>query len=206
MDLTRQFAMPRGPLGRLVGRLMAVINKSQVEAVVAELAAVPGERVLEIGFGPGVGLVTLARTAPEVRIEGVDPSSAMVAQARRRVRRFGGRVRLREGTAAALPWEDDSFDAVFAANSAQLWQPRVGSLAEVLRVLRPGGRLVLGVLERAVLPDGGSAGPQFDEVLLPDVEAAGFAGVEGEWRPSNLGGRELLVRAVRPAGNDRDSG
>ncbi|MFJ1705034.1 class I SAM-dependent methyltransferase [Kitasatospora sp. NPDC088346] len=199
MDLKRQFARPEGLGGSLVGRLMAVINKSQVEDVVRELAPAPGERVLEIGFGPGIGLATLARAAPDVRIDGVDPSAEMVAAARRRVRRHGARVRPQEGTAAELPWEDAVFDAVFATNSVQLWQPLAASLAEVRRVLRPGGRLVLGVLERAVTPDGGSAGPYFDAGLLPELREAGFTGIESRWQPSNLGGTELLVRAVRPA-------
>ncbi|TDU02544.1 hypothetical protein EDD99_0944 [Streptomyces sp. 846.5] len=76
--------------------------------------------------------------------------------------------------------------------------PRTASLAEVLRVLRPGGRLVLGVHERAVLPQGGSAGPEFDAVLLPELAEAGFADIEADWRPSK-GGRALFVRAQRPA-------
>jgi SAM-dependent methyltransferase len=198
MDLTQQFALPRGLGGQLVGRVMAVINRVHVESVVRDVAPVAGERVLEIGFGPGVGLVTLARTAPDVQIAGIDPSSAMLAAAGRRTRRYAPRVQLHQGTAAHLPWDDRFFDAVFATNSVQLWQPRVGSLSEVLRVLRPGGRLVLGVLERAVLPDGGSAGPQFDAALVPEVEEAGFTDVEAEWRPSNMGGSELLVRALRP--------
>ncbi|WP_344441976.1 class I SAM-dependent methyltransferase [Kitasatospora nipponensis] len=200
MDLNRQFAMPQGLGGRFVGRVMAVINRSQVRHVVGELAAVGDEHVLEIGFGPGVGLVALARSAPRIRVAGVDPSAQMVVAARRRTRSFGDRVSVREGTAAALDWADGTLDAVLATNSVQLWQPRVESLAEVLRVLRPGGRLVLGVLDRAVLPDGGSAGRQFDLSLLPDVRAAGFAGVEAAWRPSAGGGRELVVRAVRPSG------
>jgi SAM-dependent methyltransferase len=197
MDLTRQFAMPRGLGGRLVGGLMAVANAAQVKAVIAGVAPVTGEHILEIGFGPGIGLVELARAAPELRVEGIDPSSAMVAAARRRTRRFGQRVQVREGSAASLPWGDAVFDAVCSTNSVQLWQPRTGSLAEVLRVLRPGGRLVLGVHERAVLPEGGSAGPQFDAALLPELEAVGFADVRTEWRPSN-GGRALFVHAARP--------
>jgi ubiquinone/menaquinone biosynthesis C-methylase UbiE len=182
----------------VVGGLMAVMNAAQVKAVITELVPAAGERVLEIGFGPGIGLVELARAAPDVQVAGIDPSAAMVASAGRRVRRFGSRVQVREGSAAALPWDEATFDAVCATNSVQLWQPRTGSLAEVLRVLRPGGRLVLGVHERAVLPEGGSAGLRFDQALLPELEAVGFSAVTGEWRPSK-GGRALFARGVRPA-------
>jgi SAM-dependent methyltransferase len=69
---------------------------------------------------------------------------------------------------------DHSFDATYATKSVQLWQPLAGSLAEVRRVVRPGGRLVLGMHERAVLPGGGTAGRWFDDVLLVALPAAGF--------------------------------
>jgi SAM-dependent methyltransferase len=197
MDLTRQFALPHGPAGRLVGRLMAVMNAAQIRSVVDRLAPGAGEHVLEIGFGPGVGLAALARSAPGAEIAGIDPSAEMVTAARRRTRRYGSRVQVQQGTAAALPWEPGFFDAVCATNSVQLWQPRVASLAEVLRVLRPGGRLVLGVHERAVLPGGGSAGPGFDSQIVPELQEAGFTGIQADWQPSK-GGRALLVHARRP--------
>ncbi|WP_051943403.1 class I SAM-dependent methyltransferase [Streptacidiphilus rugosus] len=198
MDLYRQFALPQGLGGRAIGALMAVMNAAQIRETVRAVAPQAGEHVLEIGFGPGVGLVALANAAPGVRVAGADPSAEMVAAAGRRTRRLGDRVGLHEGTAAALPWEDATFDAVCATNSVQLWQPRGASLAEVLRVLKPGGRLVLSVLERAVLPDGGSAGPHFDDELRPDLAQAGFGDARLEWRESKLG-RALLVTATRPA-------
>jgi ubiquinone/menaquinone biosynthesis C-methylase UbiE len=200
MDLTRQFALPRGITGKLVGRLMAKRHVWQVDAVIADLKPTTGESVLEIGFGPGTSLVALAQAQSEVRISGIDPSPLMVAEARRRVRRFGPQIQVLEGTAATLPWDEAHFDAVFAINSVQLWQPRVGSLIEVLRVLKPGGRLVLGVVEVAVLPDLSRVGPEFDKVLVPQLTEAGFAEVGAEWRPKPGGGQCLFVHAVRPVG------
>ena len=201
MSLTRQFALPKGIGGRLVGRMMARRHAAQVDGVVAELGPAAGESVLEIGFGPGTGLVALAQAAPDVRVAGIDPSSVMVAEAGRRVRRFGERVQVREGTAAALPWDDGSFDAVCAVNSVQLWQPRIGSMAEVLRVLKPGGRLVLGVIDVAILPDLSRVTADFDGILAAELAKAGFTGVSAEWRAmaGAEGRRELVVRAARPA-------
>lgn len=200
MDLTRQFALPKGISGKLVGRLMAKRHVWQVDAVIADLKPAAGESVLEIGFGPGTSLVALARAQSEAQICGIDPSPLMVAEARRRVRQFGPRVQVLDGTAAALPWDEAHFDAVFAINSVQLWQPRVDSLAEVLRVLKPGGRLVLGVVEVAVLPDLSRVGPEFDQVLVPQLTQAGFADITAEWRPKPGGGQCLFVRATRPVG------
>ncbi|RAG87238.1 SAM-dependent methyltransferase [Streptacidiphilus pinicola] len=201
MDLDRQFALPRGLGGALVGALMARRHGPQIRACVADLAPAAGEHVLEIGFGPGLGIAALALAAPELRIAGVDPSELMLASARRRTRRVGagvqGRIELRRATADRLPWPDDTFDGVCATNSVQLWQPLDASLSEVRRVLRPGGRLALSVLEHAVLHDGGSAGPHYDASLLPALDAAGFTDAHAEWRPGR-GVAVLHVTAVSP--------
>lgn len=199
MGLSGQFARPHGVGGRLVGRMMARRHAEQVSAIVAEVDLRPGEAVLEIGFGPGIGLVALARAAAGGQVAGIDPSAVMVTAARRRVRRFGPRMDVREGTAAALPWDEAHFDAVCAINSVQLWQPRIGSMSEVLRVLKPGGRLVLGVIDVAVLPDLTRVGPDFDEVLIPELVQAGFTEVSAGWRPQPPDRKALVVRAVRPS-------
>jgi len=199
VTLMQQFARPHGVLGRFAGSVMAVVNAKQVAAVVDEVAPAQGEHVLEVGFGPGVGLRMLAARAPGVRVAGIDPSGDMVRAAGRRVRRVADRVDLREGMAAALPWADETFDAVCTTNSLQLWQPAQASLAEVLRVLRPGGRAVFSVGERAVLPDGGVAGPDYDQRLVPLLREVGFSDVRAEWRPYVRGIRILMVRARRPA-------
>ncbi|MEY9871959.1 SAM-dependent methyltransferase [Streptacidiphilus sp. MAP12-33] len=199
MDLTGQFALPRGITGALVGALMARRHGGQIGGCVADLAPRAGEHLLEIGFGPGTGLVTLAASAAGLRLAGVDPSPLMVTTAARQVRRLRALVapvELRQATAEALPWPDGTFDGVCATNSVQLWQPLDASLAEVRRVLRPGGRLALSVLEEAVLPDGGSAGPHYDAVLLPALAAAGFTEARSEWRPTRRS-RALHVHARR---------
>jgi ubiquinone/menaquinone biosynthesis C-methylase UbiE len=132
MDPTRQFTLPRGLGGTLVGALMAPMNATQIRTCVADLAPEPGEHILEIGFGPGIGLTALAETHPDLRIAGADPSEAMAAAARRRVRRHRDRIELRQATAGELPWPDGTFDAVCATNSAQLWQPLDESLLPAL--------------------------------------------------------------------------
>ena len=202
MGLVQQFRRPSGVLGRVAGAMMAVINTPLVTMVTTAVAATGGERILDIGFGPGVSLVLLARAAPAAMVAGIDPSPVMVAMARRRTAGLAGQPDIRQGTAASLPWPDGGFDAVCATNSVQLWQPLPASLREVARVLRPGGRLVLGVHERAVLPTGGTAGRHFDDRLVPALQSAGFAGVDAGYRPTR-GGQALVCQAHRspdPAG------
>lgn len=112
------------------------------------LAPSPGEAVLELGCGTGTALRVLAeRLAGRGRLVGLDLSPKMLAQARIKLEHTGlsERVELYQGDASAVPLPDDAFDAVFIAFTLELFDtpqiPKV--LAEVRRLLRPGGRLAV---------------------------------------------------------------
>ena len=105
-----------------------------------------GEQVLDVGTGTGLALRRLVAANPSGWTEGLDASPAMLTHARRRLRtcphrRYG----LRVGDATALPSPDDTFDAVFSSYVVDVLQEPAlpAALAELRRVLRPEGRLVL---------------------------------------------------------------
>ena len=105
----------------------------------AELA--PRARVLEVGSGPGRLAAKLAALAPEVQVTGVDIAPEMVARANALAARSGvaDRVAFRVGDVAALPFPDASFDVVVSTFSLHHWPHPANGLAEIYRVLRPGG-------------------------------------------------------------------
>lgn len=151
--LAGKFRNPTGFWGHLVGRFMAQGNAYEAGWTVALLGLRPGQHVLEIGFGPGVALAHAALVGPGV-VHGLDASPTMVrdASARNAAAVRAGRVRLQQGDAAALPYENGAFDAAFAIHCLYFWAQPAAVLRELRRVLTPGGRLALTLLPKADWP------------------------------------------------------
>lgn len=117
---------------------------SYIEATVIEttrrLSLNPADRLLDIGCGTGALLYALSRTSPTVRLAGVDASREMLAVARERVGSF---AELKQGWAEQIPFGDESFDVVVSTSVLHYIRDPMTALAEMLRVLRSGGRLVI---------------------------------------------------------------
>jgi demethylmenaquinone methyltransferase/2-methoxy-6-polyprenyl-1,4-benzoquinol methylase len=110
------------------------------------LAAKPGEKILEIGFGTGHCVLALAyAVGPTGKVFGIDISDGMLQLAEENLQRAGlaDRVELKVGDGLHLPYADGSLDGVFTSFTLELFDtpeiPKV--LAECKRVLKPGGRL-----------------------------------------------------------------
>ena len=188
--LRRAFGRPTGVLGRLGGLIMARTNQWMAQRTIELLDVQPGDRVLEIGFGPGVGIQLLAGSASSGWVAGIDPSPEMVAQATaRNAAGIGaGRVELRRGSVERLPFANATFDKALAINSMQVWPDAVAGLREVRRVLRPGSSMALGFTRYA---------GQAKEGLTETLTAAGFADAQ----VVDVDG-EFCVLATHPGASD----
>jgi SAM-dependent methyltransferase len=130
------------PSARAYDALVASILEGFYARVAGEVAAAhPGGKVLEVGSGPGRLAVRLAREAPSMTLTGVDISDAMVERAARRasVASLIERVRFEVGDVAALPLSEGEFDGVVSTLSLHHWPNPAKGLAEIHRVLKPGG-------------------------------------------------------------------
>jgi len=190
-----QFGGPHGPLGHVAGWLMARKNLA-LNGWVAELADVrPGDRAVEVGFGPGLLVARLAERASFVA--GVDRSEVMLRQALQRNARIAreGRIELHLGSAGELPFDDASFTHACSVNSLQFWPSVEDGLGEIRRVLEPGGRLVLAQRmhrEGAGCFDRSRFGMSEDRVgeIASTLERVGFERAALRWRDF---GRETIA-------------
>ena len=105
----------------------------------------PGETVLDVGCGAGMDLLLAAkRTGPEGHAIGVDMTEPMIERARKSAAEAGlHHVEVRQGDATALPVEDASVDLVSSNGVLNLVPEKERGFGEIVRVLRPGGRLHL---------------------------------------------------------------
>jgi ubiquinone/menaquinone biosynthesis C-methylase UbiE len=146
---------------------MARANRKCAAWVIDLLDVQPSDIVLEVGFGPGVGIQLLTSSTSAGYVAGVDPSKEMVAQATTRNKNAiqRGHVDLRHGSVASLPFVDNTFDKALAINSMQVWPDAVAGLREMRRVLKPGGEVALGFTPYSGQPNIG---------LAETLTAAGF--------------------------------
>jgi SAM-dependent methyltransferase len=129
-------------LGRITDRIE--------ERLVLELVgSVAGKQVLDVGCGDGVLAVHLAEAGGIVT--GLDAKPGMLAAARQRSNTSGAAAAFVEGDAQSLPFANGSFDVVMAVTVLCFVADAERAVREMARVLRPGGRLVLGELGRASL-------------------------------------------------------
>ncbi|MFC6991170.1 class I SAM-dependent methyltransferase [Haladaptatus sp. GCM10025707] len=143
--LHRMFARPRGRLGRLGGRLMASSSTESTAWTLSLLDPEPADSVLEIGFGPGLGVESALARVFDGHVVGVDPSRPMVEQAAARNEQAlaTGRTSLCRGDVEALPFEADTFECAFSTNSMQVWPDAQAGLKEIRRVCKPDGTVAL---------------------------------------------------------------
>jgi len=178
-----QFHRPHGIGGRAAAWVMAHRSSNRERSLwaVGLLDVQPGERVLELGFGPGLAIGELARRVGGGLVAGVDHSELMVRQAsRRNAAAVGaGQVDLRLGSLEALPDFGGAFDAILAVNALHFSGNPVAVLRRLRRVLRPGGRIAIASQPRcpgATAETSAESGRQ----LAAGLESAGFSRVRVE--------------------------
>ena len=143
--IARQAAHPRGLLGRLIARIMAIETETPNRRALQMLELEEASRVLEIGFGHGRTLARAAELSPGGFVAGIDTSTAMVEMAQRynHASIAKGVVEVRQASSDRIPYPDKTFDRAYAVHTIYFWNDPLAHLLEVHRVCRLGSRFVL---------------------------------------------------------------
>nr|QGA72588.1 MusH [Desmonostoc sp. PCC 7906] len=114
----------------------------------------PGNYILDAGCGAGIPALQIAQEFPGIRVEGITPSEIQAQDARQRVQAsgLGDRIQIRVGDFHYLPFPNGVFDVAFFNESIKYSKNLPQALAEVYRVLRPGGHLYITDLVSQELP------------------------------------------------------
>lgn len=185
-QIVSQFGRPYGLAGRLAGWVMAYRSSNRRRSLwaVSMLDVQPTDRVLEIGFGPGIAIHELSRLATRGQVYGIDLSEEMVRQATKRnasaVR--SGRVHLMAGSVETLSTLGEPLDKILAVNSMMFWPDPPARLRELRERLRAGGEIAIASQPRcrgATSETSERAAHEIEEVLVD----AGFSRIRVDTLP-----------------------
>jgi len=143
--LGQQWRKPTGSLGRLLLSAMNINHSKLTDWALSHISIGRHDTILDVGCGGGATVQKLARIASEGKVCGIDLSEESVKVSNRRNKQLikTDRVEIRHGTVSSLPFSDAMFDLVTAVNTHNYWPNLVADMREVLRVLKPGGKLMI---------------------------------------------------------------
>ena len=175
-----QFGRPTDVSGRVIGWIMASRSSNRRRNVwaVSLLDVQRHDRVLEIGFGPGLAIREISRLAVKGYVCGLDHSEEMLRQARRRNAATiqSGRVDVRLGSVDCLPPFPEPFDKVLAVNAIMFCDQTIDRLKALRRVMRPGGRIAIAHQPRGPGATDATAAAKGEEIAAA-LTQAGFSEV-----------------------------
>jgi len=141
----KQWRKPTGRLGRLLAWGMNITHARLTDWGLKHVSIEKHYTILDVGCGGGGTVHKLAGIAVEGKVYGIDLSEDSVAVARRTNKQFikTGRVEIQTSSVSCLPFCNNMFDLVTAVNTYYYWPDLIGDMKEVLRALKPGGKLMI---------------------------------------------------------------
>ncbi len=140
-----QLRKPSGFLGWLISCLMIKWNRISYEHVIKDLKIQPNNKILEIGYGPGIGIKLLSDRYKSCAIYGIDFSELMYIRASRRNRQFinDGRVHLILGDFVSTGLTINGFDRIFCINVVYFWNNLIVPFERIKSLLKDDGMFCL---------------------------------------------------------------
>lgn len=144
------FKKPKGIIGRLAGKKMAMENKTLNKWTLKQLKIRSEKKMLEVGFGPGYAMDSILKRYPSVHLDGVDVSRAMKEEATHRIKPDPGRenVQLLVGDIGQIALQRKHYDLVFSVNNYTLWDDKVAGLDNIYAAMASKGKVAITMQPR----------------------------------------------------------
>ena len=181
--LAKQLRQPSGFFGNLVAKFMEFRTRASYKGIIGKLSPKKGEHILEIGYGPGLGIYHIATSFPDCKISGVDFSELMYQKASKRNKKFidKGTVHLQYGDVLTLDMGNNKFDKIFCVNVIYFWNDLDQAFKRIFNMLGDKGEFLIymdhmDTIEKAKFLADFCKYPV--EVVERKLKNSGFTGIE----------------------------
>jgi SAM-dependent methyltransferase len=181
--LAKQLRKPSGFFGKLVAKMMEFRTRDSYKEIIAKMSPQKGDHILEIGYGPGLGIYQIASYSPGCMISGIDYSELMFHKASKRNKKFidRGTVHLQYGDVLTMDMGNDKFDKIFCVNVIYFWNDLDQAFKLIFKMLREKGIFLIymdhmDTIEKVKLLADFCKYPV--EVVEEKLKNSGFTGIE----------------------------
>ena len=182
--IASQFKKPTGLFGIFTSNMMVKNNQKNYDKIIKDLDLQQHDKLLEIGYGPGIGIQMIAELCLDCTIHGIDFSKLMYKRASKYNRTYidNGRTQLQYGDFLKTSVLDNNYDKIFCLNVVYFWDELNSPFRKVLSLLKSGGAFHIYMADKITLIEKKAPDSVFYKYSIEQVEealeAAGFENVE----------------------------
>ena len=182
--IASQFKKPTGLVGIWASNLMVKGNKSNYDKLIEDMDLQPHDKLLEIGYGPGTGINTIAQRCPTCIIHGIDFSPLMYKRASKYNKAYidKGTMLLQHGDFQQMPAADHDYDKIFCLNVVYFWNDLRQPFGKVYSLQKKGGSFHIYMADKNALIKKRAPDSVFNKYSIEEVvealKSAGFENVE----------------------------